>query len=311
MGFKRELVRSVAFLLLLSLAFSTFALADKKDKKKAVRGTPVLWREPVDIASRNLFYGPGGRSMVPDTSRVTFIEEEKGGYSKKYRVRDGRGRIWVAKVGKEAQPETAANRLLWAAGYNTEITYLVPRVTIAGKGTFENVRFEARPANIKRLDEWEWDHNPFVGRRELQGLKVMMVLVNNWDIKDSNNKVLFVPGSRQLRYIVSDMGATFGKTGSFLTRSRNKPGDYVNAEFIDEIEGRYVDFHYSGKRKEIFRNITNAEARWMGQILSRLSRRQIADAFRAANYSAQDIRALTDEVSERIRDLVALPLQRR
>src|SRR5205085_995648 len=83
----------------------------------------------------------------------------------------------AAKVGKEEQSETAAVRLLWAVGYVTEINYLVPRVTIPGKGTFANVRFEARPKQIKRLEEWKWAKNPFVGTRAFQGLKVMMALL--------------------------------------------------------------------------------------------------------------------------------------
>ena len=99
----------------------------------------------------------------PDLSRVTFVREETGGFSTKYRVKDGRGRTWVAKVGKEAQSETAAVRLVWAVGYVTEINYLVPRLTIDGKGTFENVRLEARPEEVKRLDEWKWSENPFAG----------------------------------------------------------------------------------------------------------------------------------------------------
>ena len=74
--------------------------------------------------------------MRPDLRRITFIKEEKGGYSKKYRVRDGSGREWVAKIGKEAQSETSAVRLLWGMGYVTEVNYLVPRITIPGKGTF-------------------------------------------------------------------------------------------------------------------------------------------------------------------------------
>ncbi len=270
-----------------------------------------MWTEPADIASRNLYYGPGGKEMMPDLSRVTFIEEEKGGYSTKYRVQDGRGRVWVAKLGKEAQTETVANRLLWAVGYQTEISYLVPRVNIRGKGTFERVRFEARPSNVKRVDEWEWDKNPFIGTRPFQGLKVMMVLINNWDIKDSNNRVLFArnprTGRSELRYIVSDLGATFGKTGSFLTRSRNKPDDYVKAEFIDEIEGNYVDFHYSGKRKSVFRNITVDQARWMGELLSRLSARQIKDAFRAASYSPEEIELMAEALQIRIAELRSLP----
>ena len=36
---------------------------------------------------------------------------------------------------------------------------------------------------------WSWHDNPFVGTREFNGLKVMMALVNNWDLKDVNNRV--------------------------------------------------------------------------------------------------------------------------
>jgi len=305
----RRLV-SLSLILLCAVAIQTPA-KDSDKKKQNYKGTPVMWTEPTNIASRNLYYGGGGKEMMPDLSRITFIEEEKGGYSTKYRVRDGRGRVWVAKLGKEAQAETVANRLLWAVGYHTEISYLVPRVTIPGKGTFERVRFEARPSNVKRTGEWKWDENPFVGTRPLQGLKVMMVLINNWDIKDSNNRVLFArnprTGRSEMRYIVSDLGATFGKTGSFLTRSRNKPEDFVKAEFIDELKGRYVDFHYSGKRKSVFRNITVDEARWMGEWLSRLSASQIKDAFRAAHYSAEEIEMMAEALQIRIAELRSFP----
>ena len=85
---------------------------------------------------------------------------------------------------------------------------------IPGKGTFTNVRLEARPADIKRLDEWEWKKNPFVGTNELQGLVVLMAFMNNWDLKDSNNKILYLQDDKELHYIISDLGATFGKTGS-------------------------------------------------------------------------------------------------
>src|SRR5215204_6401929 len=164
-----------AFLLTLALALPAHGVQRGKGKKKeSAAGTPVLWRDPGDVSALDLFLGPGGEAMQPDLSRLTFIREEKGGYSKKYRVRDAKGRVWVAKIGKEAQPETAATRLVWAAGYVTEITYLLPSATIEGKGTFENVRFEARPDNVKRHGEWRWASNPFSGKREIQGLKIMM-----------------------------------------------------------------------------------------------------------------------------------------
>src|SRR5262245_41320498 len=175
--------------LALSLSISTFA-DHAREKNAPPDATPILWRQPSDIASRNLLLGQGGEALQPDLSRVTFIKEQKGGYSTKYRVRDAQGREWVAKLGKEAQPEVAATRLLWGVGYFTDITYLAPRVEIQGKGIFENVRFEARPKQTKRLGEWSWDRNPFTNTPEFQGLKVMMLLFGNWDIKDSNNRIV-------------------------------------------------------------------------------------------------------------------------
>ena len=302
-------------LCLIACALSISVNADDKSKdKKEGHGTPVLWQQPGDISSRDLLLGPGGEEMKPDLSKVTFIREEKGGYSTKYRVRDGAGREWVVKVGKEAQPETAATRLVWAVGYVTEVTYLVPTVTIEGKGTFQNARFEARPAHAKRLTEWKWTDNPFLGSRELQGLKIMMVLLDNWDLKDSNNKIVMVrdeqSGENQLRYIVSDLGATLGKTGWLATRSRNEPSDFANAKFVDDVKGNFIDLHYSGKRKELVHGITLAHARWIGDLLSRLSDQQIGDAFRSANYSPEDVQLLTSAVRGRINALIGLPQPR-
>ncbi len=174
-----------------------------------------MW-EKVNISKRDLFYGAGGKKMMPDLSKITFIEEEKDGHNKKYRIKDGSGKTWVAKLGREARPETAAVRLVWALGYKSEINYLVPKITIPGKGTFENVRLEARPDNIDRLDEWQWEDNPFFQTNELQGLKIMMVFLKNWDILDLQNKVLEVKTKKgkEYHYIVSDLGGTLGKLGN-------------------------------------------------------------------------------------------------
>lgn len=296
-----------------ALVGSFLLAAEAKTKKKEVpQGVPILWRAPADIRSRNLYLGPGGASMKPDLRRIEFIKEEKGGYSKKFRIRDASDHEWVAKVGKEAQSETAAVRLVWAIGHETEVNYLVPRLTIPGKGTFQNVRLEARPDSEKRVAEWKWKQNPFVGSREFQGLKVMMLLLSNWDIKDSNNQIIAVKGTDSLRYIISDLGATFGKTGSLpflwrFTRSRNKPTDYAKASFVKDVDDDLVDFHYGGRQREVFHEITVDQARWIGDLLSRLSPRQIRDAFRAANYTPEQQRLLTQAVLDRVAQLERLP----
>jgi hypothetical protein len=308
-------VLTVAFALSLALPAAAFQKKDKKEKEKPMpQGTPVLWRDPGDVSSLDLLAGPGG-DVKPDLSKLTFIREEKGGYSKKYRVRDAAGRVWVAKIGKEAQPETAANRLVWAAGYVTEIQHLVPKATIEGKGTFENVRFEARPEGVERLDAWRWEDNPFVGKRELQGLKLLMGLIENWDLKDDNNKVLYVESEGALQYIVSDLGATFGKTGgekspmSLIRQvkgSRNEPAEYVADKFIDGVEAGRVRLNYSGKNSRMMQDISVEDAKWLGEILSRLSDRQIEDAFRAANYGPEEVGMLAKAVRARIDELTAL-----
>jgi hypothetical protein len=284
----------------------------KKKDKLEVRGAPVLWRAPSDISKRDLYWGEGGKAMKPDLRRVTLIKEEKGGYSTKYRVRDASGREWVAKVGKEAKGETAASRLMWAVGYLPDVNYLVPRVHVEGLNKdLENVRFGLRPKDVKRVDGWKWKKNPFVGSREFQGMRVMMAVLNNWDIKDSNNKIVMRTGkggNDEARYFVGDLGASFGKV-SRLPRwlnwrpDRNNPKAYANSHLLNKVKDDRVDFHYRPKKKDLFKDITIDHAQWMNGWLSRLSDRQIEDAFRAANYSPDEVRMMTRAMRARINEL--------
>ena len=300
----------VLIVLLIPSIETSFA---KTKKKKTPTGTPILWQQPTDIGSRDLYLGPGGTAMRPDLRRITFIKEEKGGYSKKYRVRDGSGREWVVKIGKEAQSETSAIRLLWGVGYLTEVNYLVPRVTIPGKGTFSNVRFEARPQEWDRVGEWKWKQNRFVRTPEYQGLKIMMALINNWDLKDSNNVIVQVPTDHgnELRYVISDLGATFGHASTTpifwrFTRSRNNPQNYAKSEFLEKVKGNRVVLHFGGKNRGLMKDITVDDAVWMGSLLSQLSDRQVRDAFRAANYTPAQVDLLTRAVRARTNELVSL-----
>ena len=63
-----------------------FGQKDKKDKKakNGVETLPeapaVLWREPTDITTRDLFLGPGGDAR-PDLSHITFLKVDVGGHT--------------------------------------------------------------------------------------------------------------------------------------------------------------------------------------------------------------------------------------
>ena len=112
-----------------------------------------------------------------------------------------------------------------------------------------------------------------------------------------------------MRYIISDLGGSFGKTGGFFSRSRNKPSDFSKADFIESVKGNLIDFNYGGKSKKLFDNITIGDAKWIGNLLARLSDEQIKDAFRAAKYPPEEVEALARAVRERIDALNNVSIQ--
>ncbi len=78
---------------------------------------------------------------------------------------------------------------------------------------------------VKHFDahSWAWNDNPFVGTRELNGLKILMMLLSNWDNKDvrdvsrGSNTAIFeyrtAKGGREARYLIIDWGAALGAWG--------------------------------------------------------------------------------------------------
>jgi hypothetical protein len=300
-------------MLLLVALNSGAAIAQNKNAAKPMpAGRAILWQR-VNVSSQDLFNGPGGERMQPNLSNITFIKEETGGHNKKYRIKDGSGRIWVAKLGTETRPETAAVRILYGLGYETEINYLIPELTIPSVGTFKNVRLEARPENIERLDPWSWKDNPFVGTNELQGLKIMQVFMTNYDLLDLQNQVLEVkgPNGTELHYIISDLGSTFGQFGSNnlpiffrFGRKADSPSAWSKAKFITDVENSRIEFATTGaKSRDLFENVTVAQGRWLYDLLAQLRDEQWRDAFRAANYSPAEVNVLTSAAKRRVIEL--------
>ena len=58
-----------------------------------------------------------------------------------------------------------------------------------------------------------------------------------------------------------------------------------------------------GRIQKLFEGITLADARWLSGLLKRLSDEQIKDAFRAANYSAEEVDQLAGAFKDRIAQL--------
>ena len=77
--------------------------------------------------------------------------------------------------------------------------------------------------------------------------------------------------------------------------------------FVERIEGGRVKFAYHGKNGGLFDSITVEQAKWIGDLLSQLSDQQLSDAFRAANFTPEEVTELTTSVRERINQLAKLP----
>jgi len=287
---------------IISIALS--AISASAQENVVTGAKRVMW-EQVNISERNLYLGPGGAEMQPNLKKMQYLGKQGGGTQLKYRLKDSSGHEWVVKLGREAQSETAATRLLWAIGYPTEINYLVQKVNMQQIGNYSNVRFEARPDKIKRLEKWSWADNPFVGTNEFEGLKIMMAMFNNWDIKDENTAVL-TDGSAHY-YIISDLGATFGRlpevAGGKSGRSVNKPEQYAEVRFIKQVRDGVIELDYSGKADSIIKTVKVEHGRWLADLLLQLSDKQIEDAFRAANYDDDEVKLLAQAFKARIKEL--------
>jgi hypothetical protein len=298
---------------------------------KAEKLPAKIWRDPGDVTRLDLFFGSGGKGHMPDLDATyTFIRNETKGANPKFDVEDRDGVRWRVKLGNEAQSETAATRLVWAAGYFVDEVYFLPEINVSGvpkkflspEGKVVGARLERRGKGTKKSGNWDWFANPFDGTRELNGLRVMMALLNNWDVKELNNGIIAVNGER--RFLVSDLGTAFGRTGGIGDRTKNDYGDYEAEKFIDSVEPEYVNFvlrsrppfvvrvfapgqsRQLSQREKIARHIPRADARWLGERLAKLSDEQILDSFRAGGYAPGLAQRFAAVVRKRIAELNAL-----
>jgi hypothetical protein len=330
---------SGSFLLLTFLALYPPARAqenEKKISKDEAAGLPALiWRDPGNIPGLNLIYGAGGADHAPDPNgNYTFLEEDKAGTSAKFNVRDANGVEWRVKLGAEPQSETAATRLLWAAGYFVDEDYYLPEFKVTGMqrlrrgqkfvtqgGIVHRARLERKDKKIKKLGNWDWYQNRFTGTKEINGLRVMMALLNNWDLKDINNSIYVVDGEQH--YAVTDAGSTFGKTGSNISRSKSNEKDYEKSKFIKKVTPEEVDLEMHSrpfvltainignyrrrtKMEKITKHIPRAHAKFIGELLGQLSTEQLRDCFRSAGYTQAEIEGYVNTVVKRIAALNAL-----
>jgi hypothetical protein len=317
-----------------------------KEKKvetaeKAKRAEPVFWRDPGDIRAKNLFYGPGGKYGQPKTP-FKYMKEDKEGTSPKFEVEDASGVKWKAKLGAETQPEAVASRLLWAVGYYANTNYVIPEATIpdlttkqkrghkliGAGGQIKNVRLQRASEDWKKVGDWNWRDKRYKDHRDFNGLRVMMAVLSNWDLKGENNALFTEKDDPdKVFYATSDVGASFGTSGRTYNDAltKNNLGAYASHKFVSKVTKDYVDLNFPThpsivhifmfewiwyfhqmRNHWVGRHIPIEDARWAGALLGKLSHEQIRDAFRAANYSPDQVEKFAQALESRIADLQKL-----
>jgi hypothetical protein len=247
-------------------------------------------------------------------------------------VRDARDPLWRVKWGAEARPEAFAVRVVWACGYFAEVTHFVPegridgvesltraRPCIADDGRFVDARFEREDRAVRMLfDEhsWSWDDNPFLGTKQLSGLKIVNMLLSNWDTKDrrdvarGSNTAIFevrTAWGGEARYLISDWGGAMGKWGTNpVVRGRWDAAGFAaqTPQFVTGVRDGWVNFSYQGQRTaEIARGISVDDAAWFYRFARRLTVPALRQGLLACGATEDEAQAFASAIVDRIRQV--------
>ena len=275
-----------------------------------------FWVEPADLASRDLFAGPWGTKNAPDPAfAYEFAEKKKqgffSGFSPGYTVKGPGGIEWSAKQGPESQAEVTASRLVWALGFHQPPVYYLEKWTLKGgpsPGEQTRARFRPDIPDLDKVGEWGWLSNPFRATAAHRGLMVMMIMLNNSDLKSAQNAIYDLKEAREGArrwYVVRDLGHSFGETGKFRA-DRNDVVEFETEAFIEGVEDGRVKFNWSGFHKELVTHLTPEDVRWTCVRLSRLSDEQWRDAFRAGGYAPDIAERFIKRFKQKIAEGLAL-----
>ena len=180
--------------------------------------------------------GPGGPEAAPRPP-FRFVKENLDGTNPKIDVADSAGRNWVVKFGIGSPFGYVHSAVSIAVGYASTPTFFVPNGVIEDVHGLKRSKafvakdglFATRASSSIRSTKCNGRGSTTPSRdRGVGGLKIMIMLMSNWDTKDardgtgSNNAVYEEPHADRPSaswYAVTDWGASFGKSGGlFQTR---------------------------------------------------------------------------------------------
>jgi hypothetical protein len=286
------------------------AAGQSRPTKVAQAPIDELWRDPGNVAAKDLRFGRGGKSLLPSASiAYEFKDSDLTGYSSGYDVVDPQGREWDVKTGDEGQTEVVTSRLLWAVGFHQPIVYFVPewQMTNGPVSKPNSGRFRLS-SDHKTEGEWSWTDNPFAGTRQLKGLIVANLIVNNWDLKPSQNRIYTGVNGPDRWFVVQDLGASLGKT-AWPVGNRNNVDDFETQKLVLGVQDGRVQFDYHARHKDLLADITPADVVWICRLLDRITDRQWADLFAGAHMAEEVGRRYTRKIKSKIQEGLALQSQ--
>jgi hypothetical protein len=288
-----------------------------------------LWRAPRKASMQEWTCGFEGCNKQP-VGPFRFLKEDSQGTTPKVTVRDANNREWSVKFGAEVIPECFGYRFVTAVGYTAEPTYFVAngqlthakglvrsKRIIKADGTFARARFQIRgEKDFEFLDKsaWGWNDNRFRGTQELAGLRIVMMLLSNWDAKDSRNRsgantaIFRVTrnGETALLYSVFDWGASLGRWGGALRRDQSDCGGFLadTPEFVKGVRGNEVVWGFSGKHGgEMKAGVTVDDVRWLLPNLQRITPEELEAGLKASGATQRQASCWTRGLEDRIRQL--------
>ncbi|MEW6128466.1 MAG: hypothetical protein AB1757_15610 [Acidobacteriota bacterium] len=302
--------------------------SEPEEKPEPILPGPTIWRNPGKVEKLDFQYGKGGAANAP-LPPFNFIEEDKSGSNPKVKVKDANGKTWGVKWGSEVHSEVFASKLVWAAGYYVEPAFFLKSGKIIGAinltraakyiaadGSFKDARFELKESGIKKMqgkESWLWDKNPFLGTKELNGLKIMIMLTSNWDSKDqrdasrgSNTAIFKVKATGEERFLMTDWGGSMGKWGGVFSREKWDCDGFAkqSRDFIKGVKNGFIEFGYKGQRTdEIRTRITPADAKWLLQYIGKITDAQLRTGLQASAATPEEVECFTRAIMERISQL--------
>lgn len=265
-----------------------------------------MWQDPAALSREDK-----GSPAPP----FRFEREETGGTKPKVVVRDANGVAWYVKFGYEAKPETFASRIVRSAGYFAPISYYLAQGEIQGvtpdklkraakaidsSGRFRDARF-SRELDMVEGEKWTLDESGLKGSKELSGLKLIVMLTSNWDIKFPNFAVIRQAG--QPMFAITDWGQTFGAP-DMKSQWNCKQYSDVTKSWTDGVEDGYLYLRFGGEMDNVITNGIRVEhARWLLGVLSGLSESRIREFAKMAGATPEESSCFATAFLQRVGSL--------